>query len=124
MKNQNDKVRTSKSSPEPKPFTVEYDPSLAKAGKGIELDKLVALVKKVFLRLGIDGYRVERDRDGCHRLQIDGVHVNTGRVCRNRHISLGWLGHGCAFQARIEDCGAVWRLHLALLSPGEGGEAS
>ncbi len=99
--------------PEAKPMMLQMSGPFLKAASKVNLVKLIALIKRIFLRLGFDGYRCERKSDG-FRIRICGTNLNTGRYCDNRSIGIGRMDIVDDFVAGIEDRGGYYALSISM----------
>ncbi len=107
--------------PVAKPLMVELSSPFMKACSGLNLVKLINLVKHIFLRLGFDGYKGENSEDG-FRIRICGHNLNTGRHCDSHSVKIGNLELSDNFTARIDDRGGFYVLSLNLARESSGQE--
>jgi len=105
--------------PEAKPIQMQMSGPFMQAAAKANLVKLLAVLKRVFLRLGFDGFRCERSGNG-FRLRLCGHNLNTGRYCDHHSIFIGRMDIAADFSVRIEDRGAYYALSIRLAKEASG----
>ncbi len=106
-----------------KPIVLRMSRLFMKAATDVNLVKLTELLKRVFLRLGFNGYRIEKTPTGV-RLRISGRNLNTGHYCDSHSLMLGRLEISEDIAAAINDNGGSYTLSLSLATEAAGGEAA
>lgn len=104
-----------------KPLRIKMSPAFRKAFAKHNILSLVNALRRIFLRLGFDGYAAENEVQGC-RIRLQGHNLKTGRYCDHHTVFRGSFKLAEAFNATISDEKEHYQLELSLSREHPGTE--
>lgn len=96
-----------------KSFRVRMSPGFLEVFVGHNILSMVNNFKRIFLRLGFDGYEAIPEDQG-YRIRLKGKNLNTGRYCDHHTVFRGTIDLVEGFMATIRDEYNLYQLELCL----------